>query len=178
MYEQIKEKDDAAETSLEIDQYQLQRLQKKIKDEQSMPNGIIAGIVAAAIGAAVWAIVTVVTNYQIGWMAVGVGFLVGFAVRKFGKGTDTSFGIVGAILSLSGCLAGNLFSIFYVVSIQESMPYLEVLSRINPGIIVELMTATFSPMDILFYGIAIYEGYKLSFRQLTEDEITKLQVKK
>jgi hypothetical protein len=33
------------------------------------------------------------------------------------------------------------------------------------------MTANFSPIDLLFYGIAIYEGYKLSFRQVTEDEL-------
>ena len=26
------------------------------------------------------------------------------------------------------------------------------------------MMATFSPMDLVFYGIAMYEGYKFSFR--------------
>ena len=28
------------------------------------------------------------------------------------------------------------------------------------------MKADFSPIDLLFYGIAIYEGYKFSFRQV------------
>ena len=26
-------------------------------------------------------------------------------------------------------------------------------------------------MDLLFYGIAPYEGYKLSFRQITQEEL-------
>jgi hypothetical protein len=31
----------------------------------------------------------------------------------------------------------------------------------------ELMLEAFSPMDLLFYGIAVYEGYKFFFRQIT-----------
>jgi hypothetical protein len=136
--------------------------------------GFMGGIGAATIGAIIWAIITATANYQIGWMAVGVGFLVGFAVRQFGKGIDTSFGIVGAALSLLGCLAGNLFSVCIVVSRQEGMAILEVLSRLNPEIVVGLMKATFSPIDLLFYGIAIYEGYKFSFRTITEGELAKM----
>jgi hypothetical protein len=36
------------------------------------------------------------------------------------------------------------------------------------------MAATFSPMDLLFYGIAIYEGYKFSFRQLTDEDMARV----
>jgi len=86
----------------------------------------------------------------------------------------TSFGIVGAALSLLGCLTGNLFSLCILVSRQEGMGILEVLSRLNPEIVVELMKATFSPIDLLFYGIAIYEGYKFSFRTISEDESAKM----
>jgi len=30
-------------------------------------------------------------------------------------------------------------------------------------------------MDLLFYGIAIYEGYKFSFRQIIEQELATLK---
>ena len=36
------------------------------------------------------------------------------------------------------------------------------------------MVETFHPMDLLFYGIAIYEGYRFSFRELLEDEIESI----
>jgi hypothetical protein len=35
----------------------------------------------------------------------------------------------------------------------------------------DLMKATFSPIDLLFYGIAVYEGYRFSFRQVTPEEL-------
>jgi hypothetical protein len=33
------------------------------------------------------------------------------------------------------------------------------------------MGIAFSPIDLLFYAIAIYQGYKLSFRHVTQAEI-------
>ncbi len=161
-------------SSVEIDEFRLQRYLQELRDNQNLVMGFMGGTGAATIGAIIWAIITALTNYQIGWMAVGVGFLVGFSVRKFGKGIDTSFGIVGAALSLLGCLAGNLISLCILVSRQEGMGIIEVLSRLNPEIVVELMRATFSPIDLLFYGIAIYEGYRFSFRTITEDELAKM----
>jgi hypothetical protein len=46
------------------------------------------------------------------------------------------------------------------------------MSGLDVEIVKELMIATFNPMDLLFYGVAVYEGYKLSFRQLTEQDIS------
>lgn len=146
-------------------------LLERLRPEQNLIGGLLAGLAASAVGAAVWAVVTDVTGYQIGWMAVGVGFLVGIAVRTVGKGLDTIYGVIGAGLALLGCLAGNLFAVVGLVAQQESLTYVDVLSRLNGDIVMELMTATFSPMDLLFYGIAIYEGYKLSFRRIMLDEL-------
>jgi len=125
-----------------------------------------AGVVAALIGAVLWAVITVTTEYQIGFMAIGVGVLVGFAVRQFGKGTTQPFGIAGAALSLAGCMVGNLFSIFGFISAQESMAVTEVASTVlgEPGMTMALMRESFSPMDLLFYGIAVYEGYKIAMK--------------
>jgi hypothetical protein len=36
------------------------------------------------------------------------------------------------------------------------------------------MAATFHPMDVLFYTIAIGEGYHFSFRRITEAEINRI----
>jgi hypothetical protein len=161
-------------TMAEIEPVKLQRLHQEIRDNQNLVFGIIGGAVAAAVGAGIWAAVTVLTNYQIGWMAIGVGVLVGMAVRLAGKGIDMSFGIVGAGLSLLGCLAGNLLSMCIVVSRQEAIGILDVVSQLNTAVVVELMQLTFSPIDLLFYGLAIYEGYRIAFRPISGEEYAKL----
>jgi len=123
---------------------------------------IFAGAGAALIGAVIWAVVTVTTKYQIGFMAIGVGYIVGYAVRTIGRGSAVQFGVAGAVLALVGCVLGNVLSTCGFISIQESVGIWEVLGRLNPAMIVDLIVSTFDGMDLLFYGIAVYEGYKLS----------------
>ena len=144
---------------------------QKFEAEQSMVGGFLAGAVAALVGAGVWALVTILTGYQIGFMAIGVGFLVGLAVQFFGKGISKTFCVMGAALALIGCLLGNYFTVVHFVSEAEGLGFFDTLSQINPAAIPELMMVTFSPMDLIFYGIAVYEGFKLSFRKITHEEI-------
>lgn len=143
----------------------LARRRQQAQEEQSLLRGALAGLGAAAVGAGVWAVVTVVTQHQIGWMAIGVGFLVGIAVRFFGKGTENTFGILGAVCALLGCLAGNLLAVCISAAQQYHLPLLEILAGLSPQTIEELLRDTFSPLDLLFYGLAMYEAYKYSFQR-------------
>lgn len=163
-----------AEHESTVDPLILQAALRRIRGEQNLMLAVIVGAAAALAGASVWAVITVTTHYQIGWMAVGVGFLVGYAVKTFGKGIDRSFGIVGAVWSLIGCAAGNLFTIVGTIAKEQNIPVMNILEKLDPEIIASLMQATFNPMDVLFYGIAIYEGYKFSFRQLTQADLMKI----
>lgn len=144
------------------------------KTQQNFGKALIAGIVTGLITAILWGVITVVTEYQIGFMAIGVGAAVGLAIRATGKGLDQIFGITGAIISILGCLVGNFLSIIGFAANAEGLGYLEVLSVVDFSMIIPLMAETFSPMDLLFYGIAAYEGYKLSFRTFTEEDFASL----
>jgi hypothetical protein len=163
-----------AEQQSTVDPLILQAALQRIRSEQNLILAVLAGAAAALTGGCVWAVITVVTHFQIGWMAVGVGFLVGYAVKTFGKGIDRSFGIVGAVWSLIGCAAGNLFTIVGTIANEQNIPIMSILEKLDLDIIASLMQATFNPMDVLFYGIAIYEGYKFSFRQLTQADLLKI----
>lgn len=151
----------------------LARYIAQARSEQNPVLAVIAGAVAALIGALLWALITLLTNFQIGFMAIGVGFLVGKAVGKFGKGIDTIYGVMGALLSLVGCVAGNLLTACVLVARQEHADILVVTMAVllNPQASLELLRVTFQLMDLLFYALGIYEGYKFSFRQITAYEL-------
>ncbi len=131
--------------------------------QSNLGLAIIGGAVAALIGAAAWAAVTITTGYQIGFMAIGVGFLVGFVVRHLGKGSTPVFGAVGALLSLAGCVVGNIVAFTGLIARASGQPLLSALSEISVPAIPAMLIGTFSAIDVLFYAIAVYEGYKLSF---------------
>jgi hypothetical protein len=130
--------------------------------------GVIGGAAAAVIGAAIWAGITVATEYQIGYMAIGVGFLVGIAVRALGRGSTPPFGIVGGGFSLLGCALGNLLSVVGFLAAETDVDYFTTLGNLNVEVAVELMKLSFSPMDLLFYAIAAYFGFKVSMVSAAE----------
>lgn len=155
----------------EISPHKLSAFMEELKAEQNMPMGILAALLGAVLGAVLWALVTVATGFQIGYMAVGVGFLVGYAMRYFGKGIDPVYGYIGGALALFGCLLGNFFTIIGYISSQFGVNVFQALAGLDYGLVPTIMTETFSVIDVLFYGIAVYEGYKFSFRKLTEEEL-------
>lgn len=146
---------------------------QKLRAEQNFPLAVIAGVLTGLIGAVLWAAITVSTEYQIGYMALAIGFGVGFAIRIAGKGIDPIYGFLGATIALLSCVLGNVFGIVGFVANSEGLGYVETLVGIDYSLMPEVMAENFSVMDILFYGIAIFEGYKFSFRRMTEEELHK-----
>lgn len=127
--------------------------------------GIIGGLIAAIVGAAIWAGITVITGMQIGYVAIGVGFLVGLAIRFAGKGATVVFSAVGGTLALLACVLGNVMSIIGFYSKEAGIGIAEAVGTFPYGRTIELMTLTFSPMDLLFYGFAGYFGWKYAIEE-------------
>ncbi len=168
------EQEDAQDAELEIDQDKLERYMQKMRSNQSLSMGVLSGALASLIGAGIWAAITVLTEYQIGYMAIGVGLLVGMAVKIFGKGIDQVFRFIGALFSLVGCLLGNLFTIIIFAAINENVPILELALNLDINILVSVMAQTFEIMDLFFYGIAVYAGFRFSINSIPEDDLKQL----
>jgi len=170
---QKPDNDEAQQPEFSMTEEEAQRAMEFLRAEQNLIMGAVAGFIAAVSGALIWAVITVTTDYQSGWMAVGIGFLVGMAVRTAGKGIDQVFGVIGAVMALVGCALGNIFTFAYFLSMQTGSPLMEVLNQLDVEMVAEFMLTTFQVTDILFYGLALYFGYRYAFRQLTMDDFNR-----
>jgi len=130
--------------------------------DQQPGIGLAAGLAASMVGAAAWAALTFVTGWQIGFMAIGIGLLVGFAVREGGKGVGPMYRYLGAGLSLAGCLFGNLLLGSAYIADAEDVSVLLVIMQLDATLAQFILVELFSPMDLFFYGLAAYAGYKSS----------------
>ena len=174
--EHMEEAPEETAPKVELDADRVAAFQRKLLEEQNLSRAFLAGFVAAIVGAAIWAAATVITKYQIGWVAVGVGFIVGYAVRTQGKGVSRRFGILGGGLALCGCFLGHIFAGCAYVAKQESISFFLVLFTAlrNSAFALELPKVTFTPMNLLFYAIAVYAGYRYSFRRISQEELAAL----
>jgi len=75
----------------------------------SFPKWIVAGGIGGLIGAAIWAGISYATNYEVGWIAWGVGFLVGVGVRVSAGENEEGFapGLTAAVVAIVAVLGGK-----------------------------------------------------------------------
>ena len=159
-----------------IDPMKQEMLLQSLRENQRLGPSIWLGLLAAIAGAFIWALITYSTDFQIGWMAIGLGFGVAYVVRTVGHGVDPIFGYWSAGLSLIGCVLGNVLVVGAVIANEEEAPLSDVMFALfaQPHILFEALTITFDPIDILFYGLAVYYGYKFAFRTVTPADLTTL----
>ena len=129
-----------------------------------LPGVVIVGIVAAVIGAAIWAIITRLTGFQIGFMAIGIGILVGIAIRVTSDQGGMEMGFLGGGLSLFGVVLGNLLAACAFIARNNDLSFMHVFMDVlaNPDTISRVMRGWFSVIDLLFYGIAVYTGFQVA----------------
>ena len=128
-------------------------------------SGTVAAIAGALAGAIVWAVITSSTGWQIGYMALGVGLLAGYGMRLAGAG-ERSGGIIAALVALAGCVVGNWLTVAIEASKEYHQPLTTVLLGLaaNPAFSMKLLQIGFTPMDLVFYAIAAYAGYRTAIR--------------
>ena len=146
-----------------------------LKSEQNYLKGTMVSIIVGVLGALVWGLITVSTGFQIGYMAIGIGAIIGLSMRLMGKGLDRIFGITGAVIAVLSCLLGNFLSVIGFIAHSENMGYFDTLALFDYSQFIQAMASTFSIMDILFYAIAALAGYILSFRKITERDLHELE---
>jgi len=80
-------------------------------------NAVLGAIIGAIVGAIIWAAIAAYTGYEIGWVAWGVGGLVGLGAFMM-EGRGAMSGIVCACLAVVAILAGK-FMALHAIANQE-----------------------------------------------------------
>ncbi len=68
---------------------------------------MIGAVVGGVIGAIIWAVITTTTGYEVGWVAWGIGILVGGLARAAG-GSGQATGVMCALLALASIFVGKM----------------------------------------------------------------------
>jgi hypothetical protein len=131
-------------------------------------QGTLGAVVGAILGAVAWGAITAMTHFQIGYMAIGVGFLAGFGMRVLGGGRDRADGVVAGIVAFLGCALGNVLS-----AVIEFAPHdnahrgvveIATVVLLHPNVAWLMLSENFNVMDLLFYGLAVYAGYRTALK--------------
>lgn len=77
----------------------------------TLAPALIGGALAAIAGAGIWTAIVVITEWEIGWVAWGVGGLVGFVMSKLTPERSVKLGVYAAALAVVGLAIGKVASV-------------------------------------------------------------------
>jgi len=142
-----------------------------VQKEQFTPGAlmpaVVAGILAAALGGAVWAGIVVVTDYEVGFVAWGIGALCGFTVVLATRGRKgRPLQIVAVASSVLGILIGKYFTFYYfltqMVADEQGTESVDWASALSPEVI-QIFTENIGSMlgayDLLWVGLAVFTAW-------------------
>lgn len=132
--------------------------------------GILAPI-ASFLGASVWAFISYAGHAQIGYMAIGVGVLVGGAIRLFCNPVGKSFAITAMIYAFFGVLLGNLWTIGLFATEGMGLSFFQLINGMNYLEALKFHLMHFDGADIAFYGLSLGAAFRLAYFRLKFDEL-------
>lgn len=147
-----------------------EKTNKVFEDETKnikLSRAILFGIIAGAIGGVAWYLFAVVTGMEIGYISLGLGYLVGYGVYfGAGKKRGKKLQIISAILAILSIIVAEKFIFDHYLN-EYIQSNLNDFPDILPGqsISVSFFEPLFwenlaSPISILIYAIGIYIAYK------------------
>ncbi|MEM6430575.1 MAG: hypothetical protein AAF708_15145 [Deinococcota bacterium] len=141
---------------------------KRLRTEQNLTMAIVMGALTSLLCAFAWAFITAISGYTFAFLALGIGFAVGSAVRYFGKGVDPVFGYVGAGFALLGCLLGNLGAGYGLIAREFDVAVGSVV-RFLPSLGItawDVFRGVTGPATYVFFIVALVWGFRSSFRSI------------
>lgn len=127
-------------------------LAEQLLSEQNFSRGLLAGTAAMLAAAFVYGLF----GGAFGFLALGIGAAVGYAMQVFGRGIETRFTAAALILAVIGCLAGNL-----VIAAAYSPSYASLMT---------VWLSTFEVIDLVYWLLAAWAAIYWAPRPLSREE--------
>jgi hypothetical protein len=143
---------------------EMDRTLKAETESSNLAGALVLGLIAAAVSSLIWYGVVVISEYQVGLIAILVGWLVGQGVMLgAGRKRGAPLQIMSVVITLVAMVASEYFvwRHFLVLVLKEEeitgiplfLPLGDMIQLVMEGIRLE-------PMTLLFWAIALYVAFR------------------
>lgn len=147
----------------------MQMAQAQQMTSGSLVSGAVGGVLAAIVSGAVWALIVRLTKYEIGFMAWGLGVVVGAAVVMFARGRrGVGLQIVAVLASMFGIIVGKYMILVYLLhqmTLKEhGAQAAAAITYWSPKVmqfVISRLAAFASPYDALWIILAVVTAWKI-----------------
>ncbi|MFG2475312.1 hypothetical protein [Streptomyces fagopyri] len=120
--------------------------------------GLAAALGAGLVSAVLYGLVIGLTKHEIGYAAVGVGFLVGIAAGRAG-GRSQTLPVAGVIFSVAAVYLGQLIGEAMIIAKQVGVGFNEVFFD-HLSFVQDSWKADADPLTFVFFAVAAYVAFQ------------------
>ena len=126
---------------------------------------LIGGTLVMFACASIWGFITYTTGYELGMVSVGLSIAVGLVVKRFDRGNPLLCSLIGGVLTLAGCVLGNLCFFGGYIGRETGIGPIAVLNKIisDPAVVLPWVLAGYGALDLVCYLLAVYLGFRLAY---------------
>lgn len=149
---------------------------ERLLSAQSFRNAVVAGLITVIVFSTFWAAMSSLLNRVFPWMTVLLGLLLGFALRRAGRGVEWRFPLLAAVLALAGSLLANIFVAATVTAETFDTSTLQILLAVTtmtwPVFFAEVLGAAHAFYAVVSAALAAF----LANRRLTRKQYYALRI--
>jgi hypothetical protein len=132
-------------------------------------GGLVAGLVAATLATIVWYAVVTISQYQLGIVAIVVGFLIGQGVLLGAsrRGSPVLIGI-SVVLTLLALVISEYLIVVHFVNEELATQGAAIDILQPPGLMAEVVVESLKadPLTLAFWAIALFQAFTIPARLL------------
>ena len=151
---------------------------RRLVREQSFRNAISAALIAIIVFSILWAMLSLLVDRLFPWMTILLGFLVGLAVRRAGRGLDWRFPLLAAVMTVFGALVGNVVVAAAFTAQEFDTSTLQILRAVTSMTWPVFFDEVMSWADAVYAAFAAGVAAFYANRRLTRAEYHALRTRK
>jgi hypothetical protein len=145
-------------------------LADKLISEQNFVAAVIVGAVATLLAAAAYGIIVATWAFSYGFVAAGVGIVIGLSMQFLGRGISMKFAVVATVYAITGCVLGNLFRVIIELAQSNATSPIDVLQNNSLSVLAEWSVSDVSFVDLVYWFVAVFCAVFLAKRPLSRSD--------
>lgn len=145
-------------------------LAEKLLSEQNFTAAVIAGAVATLIAAAAYAITVTMWPFAYGFVAVGIGIVIGLWMQFVGRGISMKFSIAAVVYTITGCALGNLFVVIIELAQGLEISPIDIIRNDSLSMLAKRSLSGISFVDLVYVFVAVFAAVFFAKRPLSREQ--------
>ena len=147
-------------------------------DEQSLLHASLGALLALVILNAMWSYSSLLFDRFFPWGSIVQGFLIGRAVRHFGRGLDWRFPLLAAVFAVGGGLTGSFAASLNLTAREFNVSALSLITEVSWYTVETFFMRDFGVVGLIYTLTAAVIAAFYARRRLDRYEEVALQKRK